>query len=131
MRTLVLLPVLALAALELSGCRTSNPTSGGSGSAINDTFVIPALLDVEDAWPLAQETVRGISTSGYAVQDYPRVVRGTFSGAQVIVTVEAYDVNQSKIIIEAHTGPLSDPHAAEMVSNRLIEAIFKRDRARP
>jgi hypothetical protein len=81
--------------------------------------------DVDRVWPVAQSAVREMAgmnpvsvTSGV-----PRTIKTRIDGRDVTVTVEAYDVNQSLIRIQAWHLMVADSAQADRVRDRIIARL--------
>jgi hypothetical protein len=94
----------------------------------NDVHTARVRLDVDEVWPRAKEVLGFLVDPTHEVRalESPRRATAVIDGKTVTVVVEAFDVGQSIIRVEA-VGPLgSDSGAAEDVLNRILDKLPKR-----
>ena len=84
--------------------------------------------DVDRVWPATQAAVREMAgTNPVTVSSgVPRMIKTRIEGRDVTITVEAYDVDQTLIKIEAWMVAVADPKMAESISNRIIAQLAQR-----
>ena len=108
---------------------------GGIGYVIsrevlpNDVQQAEVSADVEAVWKTARETLELLADPGAEVlvtSELPRSARVSVEKAQVTVTVEAFDLERTRLRVEAKRALETDGKVAQRVMNQLLERIEKK-----
>lgn len=91
----------------LGGCFVA--AAGAAGYVVsqqvlpNNVHVTQVSLDVDQVWPAVKETMGFYQAPGseLAVQDFPRSIKAKVDGADVLVEVEAMDLDRTTIRVSA------------------------------
>ena len=124
MRIPVLTAALALPLLT-SGCAAV--LGLGAGVIIsqdmldNNTYVAQIEEDVDVAWAVAKASLGGQAELPLQVSQDVRGAVGVVDGAEVTVSVEAYDLNRCRLIVSARKYGVSNGEIAELVFNRILQ----------
>jgi hypothetical protein len=126
------LTLLALAPL-FTGCVFA--AAAGAGYVVsqqvlpNNVHVAQVALDVDKVWPSVKETVSFYQSPGSepTVQDFPRAIHAKVDGAQVLVEVEAIDLDRTTIRVSAdkYSGLTKDNATAAEVMDGILERLNK------
>ena len=89
----------------------------------NETYVAQLQEDVDVAWAVAKSSLSHQSESPLEVEDDLRTARGLVDDADVIVSVEAYDLNRCRMSVSASKYGISNGEIAEMVFDRILKDL--------
>ena len=89
----------------------------------SSTFVAQLEQDTNVAWATAKASLGHQSTEPIAVDEDLRTAVGTVDGAEVTVSVEAYDLNRCRLLVSARKYAVSNGEIAEMVFNKIINSF--------
>lgn len=89
----------------------------------NETYVAQLQEDVDVAWAVAKSSLSHQSESPIEVEDDLRTARGLVDDADVIVSVEAYDLNRCRMSVSASKYGISNGEIAEMVFDRILKDL--------
>ena len=122
-----LLPVLlALVVPTLSGCIAAAGLGAGAlltHEVLADTpHVAHVRLDVDDVWPATVAALRDMGATDVTVQNYPRLVTATIYDGEVVLKVEAYDIDHTIVRLQYRRNGLIDNRHGE----RVLEEVLKR-----
>lgn len=131
------LPALPLALLLplafAPGCFVA--AAAGAGYVVsqqvlpNKVHVAEVALDVEQVWPSVKETVGFYQEPGSqaSVQDFPRVIRAKVDGANVLVEVDALDLDRTTIRVSAekYMNLAKDDATASQVMKGILDRLGK------
>lgn len=130
MRKLTTLVLFLLSTLP-AGC-VPLIVGGGIGYVIsrevlpNDVQQAEVEADVEDVWKVARETLEIMADPGEEVlvtSGLPRSAKASVESAEVTVTVEAFDIDRTRLRVEAKRALESDGKIAERVMSKLLDRI--------
>lgn len=76
--------------------------------------------DVDEVWATAREVLAEWSAEPPTIQDFPRQARATVEAHEVIVTVEAFDVDRTILKVYAERSKL----ARREMSKRILDDII-------
>jgi hypothetical protein len=132
MRRLLHASVLVLSFSVASGC-AGLLVGAGAGYLIstkvlpNDVHVSTFALDIDKVWPSVKETMSFYQDPGteLSVQDFPRVITAKVDGASVIVEVEALDIDQTTVRVQAEKYLSKDNATATEVMEAITERVQK------
>lgn len=110
----------------LGGCVLLAGAGAGlviSQEVLKDQEVVAHLqVDVDRSWEAAQEVMHERAFEIVGVQDYPRQIEGKVGQAQVVVQVEAFDLDRSIVRVSATKFMVNNVGEAE----RMLDAIVQR-----
>jgi hypothetical protein len=86
----------------------------------NNTFVAQIQEDVDVAWSVAKASLGGQAEMPIHVNEDQRGAVAVIDGADVTVSVEAYDLNRCRLIVSAQKYGVSNGEIAELVFNRIL-----------
>jgi len=118
------LPLLLLLPLVGTGCAAV--LGVGAGVVISqdmldsNTFVAQLDEDVDVAWAMAKASLGKQSEIPIRVDDDVRGAIATIDGAEVTVSVEAYDLNRCRLIVSARKYGISNGEIADLVFKRIL-----------
>ena len=124
MRT-TLLTALFVLPLISSGCAAV--LGVGAGVIIsqdmldNNTFVARIDEDVQVAWAVSKASLGGQAELPIRVNDSERGAIARIDGADVTISVEAYDQDTCQLIVSARKYGVSNGEIAQLVFNRILE----------
>lgn len=121
-------PLLLAAASVLPGCALVAGAGVGyvvSQQVLGDVHVSQVQDDVDRVWAVTQETLAVLVDPGtdLSIQDYPRVAKCRIGGAEVVVEVEAYDLDRTLLRVKAKKYLASDGATAAQVMGDIIERL--------
>lgn len=95
-----------------------------SQSTIEDsTYVMQVRLPVNQAWASSKTTLSHLSLKPIDTDDVARKATASIDNATVTVTVEAFDLDQSKVQISAKKFGIRDGATAAMVKDKILADI--------
>lgn len=98
-----------------------------SQSVIEDsTYVLQVRLPVNQAWASSKTTLSHLSLKPIDTDDVARKATASIDNSTVTVSVEAFDLDQSKIQVSAKKFGLRDGATAAMVKDKLLADIEKK-----
>jgi hypothetical protein len=124
MRTTLLTALFALPLIS-SGCAAV--LGIGAGVIIsqdlldNNTFVARIEEDVEVAWTVSKASLGGQSDMPVRVNEAERGAIARIDGADVTMSIEAYDENTCQLIVSARKFGVPNGEIAQLVFNRILE----------
>jgi len=126
-RTLTLVPLLCLPLV--SSCIVA--AAAGAGYLVsrevlpNDVYSAQVRVDVDDTWEATRETLGYMVDPGNEVTttSSPRVAKAKVDGADVTVTVEAYDLDRTTITVAAERPLRHDGATANEVLNAVLDHL--------
>lgn len=89
----------------------------------NNTYVAQLKEDVNVAWTVAKSSLSQQSDKPIEVDEDLRVATATIDDALVTVSVEAYDMNLTRMLVSAKKYGVSNGEIAEMVFNRILNNL--------
>jgi hypothetical protein len=117
---------LALAVPALSGCIAA---AGGAAGALvthelltNSPHIAHVRLDVDEVWPATVEALRDMGATDLEVQNYPRVVKASVYDGELVLKVEAFDLDHTVVKLQFRKNGLVDSPNGE----RVLEEVIKR-----
>lgn len=116
----------ALLLLPLVGASCAAVLGVGAGVVISqdmldsNTFVAQLNEDVDVAWATAKASLGNQSEVPIRTDDDVRGAIATIDGAEVTVSVEAYDLDQCRLIVSARKYGISNGEIANLVFNRIL-----------
>lgn len=122
---------LCLSALALSGSGCIVAAAAGAGYLVSRE-VLPDEVhtaqvndDAERVFLVAQETLGFLIEPGTEVttQQFPRVAKGKVDGADVTITIEAFDLDRTTIKVQAEKPLRHDGATANEVLNRILDRL--------
>ena len=121
MRNLILLSLLAL---PLSGCLLAGAVGGvvlSNEMMDNRAYVSHINKDAKVVWATVKDFLAAESPELITFDDQTRVASAKLDGANVTVTVEAWDVDQSRMTVSAkkYLSTVNDGEMAQIVAERL------------
>ena len=124
MRLLLLAAVLFVPVL--SSCIAAAGVGAGALVAhellANTPHVAHVQLDVDEVWPATVEALRDMGATELEVQNYPRVVTANVYEGELVLRVEAYDLDHTIVKLQfRRNGLIDNPHG-----QRVLEEILKR-----
>lgn len=125
----LLVPLLAL----VPSCFVA--AAAGAGYVVsqqvlpNNVHVSEVSLDVDRVWPSVKETVGFYQEPGSqaSVQDFPRVIHAKVDGANVLVEVDALDIDRTTIRVSAekYLNLAKDDATASLVMKAILDRLNK------
>jgi len=128
MRTTVL---IALFALPLFASSCAAVLGIGAGVVISqdmlddNTYVAQIDEDIDIVWAVSKASLAGQSKMPLHVNEDVRGAVAEIDGAQVTVSVAAYDLNRSRLVVSAKKYGVSNGELAGLVFNRIMENFKK------
>ncbi len=125
---------LALSSVLVSGCAPLLLGAGaGTGYLLsqevlpNDVHVAQFSLDVDKVWPSVKETMTIFQDPGseLTVQEFPRTINAKVDGAKVLVEVEAHDLDQTTVRVQAEKYLSQANTISEEVMEKIKDQIGK------
>jgi hypothetical protein len=116
-----------LLCLVIPGCAAA--AAVGAGIVIsqdvldNETFVAQLNEDVDVTWSTAKASLAKQSSAPIEMDDDLRVANGKVDNAEVIVNVEAFDLNRCRLSVSATKFGINNGEIAEMVFNRILKRL--------
>ncbi len=89
----------------------------------NETYVAQLQEDVDVAWAVAKSSLSHQSEAPIEIEDDLRTARGLVDDADVIVSVEAYDLNRCRMSVSASKYGISNGEIAEMVFDKILKQL--------
>ena len=123
MRSTALIAVLLC--LILPGCAAL--LGVGAGIVIsqdvmdNELYVAQLQEDVDVVWAVAKSSLSHQSDEPLDVKDDLRTATGVVDDAKITVSVEAYDLNRSRMSVSASKYGFSNGEIAEMVFDKILK----------
>ena len=124
------IPTLALALsipLALSSCVA---VAGGVAAVVlsqemldNNTYVSNINQDVKAVWPTVKVFMADTSLEMIEIDEQARTVKAKIDGSNVIVGIEAYDMDLTKMRVSARRYGVNDGEMARIVMERLHRRI--------
>ena len=125
---LLLALLIAPLATAASGCVAL--AAGAAGGLLISQEVLKGHVhvahihaDVDQVWPAAQSTMTTLSIEAPEIVEYPRTIKGKVHGADVLLEVEAYDMNHTVVRIDAKKYMVGDSETAEHIMQNLLERL--------
>jgi len=129
-----------LRSLSLSACLLALAASGGGcvvAAAAGAGYLVSREVlpdevhtaqvndDAEHVFRIAQETLGFLIEPGteVTVQTFPRTAKGKVDGADVTITVEAFDLDRTTIKVQAEKPLRHDGATANDVLNRILDRL--------
>lgn len=89
----------------------------------NNSYVAQLKEDVNVAWAVAKSSLSHQASKPIDVDEDLRVATATIDDAKVTVSIEAYDLNQTRLTVSAKKYGVANGEIAEMVFNRILKQI--------
>jgi hypothetical protein len=89
----------------------------------NNSYVAQLKEDVDVSWAVAKSSLSHQSSKPIDVDEDLRVATATVDDAKVTVSIEAYDLNQTRLTVSAKKYGVANGEIAEMVFNRILKQI--------
>ncbi len=89
----------------------------------NHSYVSRVSADVHEVWATVKTTLSDASTSLIEVDEGLRTVKGKIDGADVQISVEAYDIDKTTIRVLAQRYYMNDGDTAEWVMDKLLTRL--------
>ena len=128
MNKAILLALLSLPLVPLTqGCLAA--VGVGAGLVLsqemldNDTYVTRLNSDVRNVWPTVKTTLSGASLELIQVDEELRVARAKVDGANVTVSVEAYDIDKSILRVMARKYGMNNGEVAGLVHDKIVRDL--------
>lgn len=93
------------------------------GTIEDSTYVMQVRLPVNQAWASSKTTLSHLSLKPIDTDDVARKATASIDNATVTVTVEAFDLDQSKVQISAKKFGIRDGATAAMVKDKILADI--------
>ena len=88
----------------------------------NTPHVAHVRLDVDEVWPATVEALRDMGATDLDVQNYPRLVTANVYDGELVLKVEAYDLDHTVVRLQFRkNGLIDNPHG-----QRILEEVLKR-----
>lgn len=124
------IPTLALALtipLSLASCVA---LAGGVAAVVisqemvdNNTYVSNINQDVKTVWPTVKVFMADTSLEMIEIDEQARVVKAKIDGANVVVGIEAYDMDKTLMRVSARRYGVADGEMARIVMERIHRRI--------
>jgi hypothetical protein len=122
-----LLPLVLVASVPaFSSCIAA--AGLGAGALVTHEFladtphVAHVRLDVDEVWPSTVEALRAMGATDLEVQNYPRIVTANVYDGELVLSVEAFDLDHTVVKLQFRkNGLIDNPHG-----ERVLEEILKR-----
>lgn len=120
--------LIALLALPLSSCIVAAAAGGvvlAGEMTDNRSYVAHVDKDAKVVWPAVKNFLSSESAELIEFDDQTRIAKAKLDGANVVVTVEAYDVDRSVLSVSAKKfmSTVNDGELAKVVMERLHRRI--------
>jgi hypothetical protein len=89
----------------------------------NNSYVAQLKEDVNVAWAVTKSSLSHQASKPIDVDEDLRVATATIDDAKVTVSIEAYDLNQTRLTVSAKKYGVANGEIAEMVFNRILKQI--------
>ncbi len=89
----------------------------------NSTYVAQLKEDVNVAWAIAKSSASHQASKPIETDEDLRVITATIDEAVVTISVEAYDMNQTRLQVSAKKFAVANGEIAEMVFNRILKRM--------
>ena len=121
---------LALVLCIAPACQLLVPATAGAvaaNSANEDsTYVVQVRVGVDVAWASTKATLSHLSLKPIDTDDAARKAIAEIDSSKAIVTVEAYDLDQSMIRVSAQKYAFGDSATASMVKDRILADLERK-----
>lgn len=87
----------------------------------NELYVAQLQEDVDVVWAVAKSSLSHQSDEPLDVKDDLRTATGVVDDAKITVSVEAYDLNRSRMSVSASKYGFSNGEIAEMVFDKILK----------
>ena len=127
MRTSILATLLAL---PLFGACAAAVIGVGAGLVVsqemldNNTYVSTVERDVSQVWPEVKIYLSETSLDLIEVDEQLRTVKARIDGADVLATVEAWDMDRTVIRVQARKFGVNDGEMARQIMERIQQRLF-------
>ena len=121
---------LALVFALLPGCAAL--VVGGTGAIMvqdinkDGAYVLQVKTGVEVAWASSKSTLSHLCLKPFDTDDVARKATAEIDNSKVIVSVEAYDLDQSMIKINATKFGMQDGATAAMVKDKILADLERK-----
>jgi len=89
----------------------------------NETYVAQLNEDVDVVWAVAKSSLSHQSDSPITVENDLRTATGLVDGADVIVSVEAFDLDRCRMSVSATKYDINNGEIAELVFDRILKQL--------
>jgi hypothetical protein len=128
MQKTIILALLSLPLVPLTqGCLAA--VGVGAGLVLsqdlldNNTYVTRLNTDVRRVWPTVKTTLSGASLELIEVDEELRVARAKVDGANVTVSVEAFDIDKSILRVTARKFGMNDGELARLMHDKIVRDL--------
>lgn len=124
------LSIALLAFTLLPGCVVAAGALGGvliSQKALEDSvYIVQVRTGVATTWSSVKTTMSHMSLKPTDCDNEARTVKAEIDGAQVVVTVQAYDLEQSTVKVSATKYGLANGETSKMVKDKILSDLERK-----